>query len=108
HFRFGLPARKNPWQADTLEWATSLPPSSYNFLSLPRVESRHPLWDNPDLPESIARGEHSLTAIDHGRRETWGTDPLSGKIREIVHLPGNSWLPLIAALVLAVVCLSLL
>ncbi|WP_312935482.1 cbb3-type cytochrome c oxidase subunit I, partial [Stutzerimonas nitrititolerans] len=108
HFRFGVAAPKNPWNADTLEWATSLPPSAYNFISLPEVRDRHPLWKDPDLPDSIARGEHALTVIDHGRRETWGIDPLTGKVREIVHLPGNSWLPLIASLFLAMLCLSLL
>ncbi len=108
HFRFGLPAPKNPWHADTLEWATSLPPSAYNFVSLPDVTDRHPLWREPDLPDSIARGEHALTVIDHGRRETWGVDPLTGRIREIIHLPGNSWLPFITALFLTVLCLSLL
>ncbi|HCL76532.1 cytochrome c oxidase subunit I [Stutzerimonas nitrititolerans] len=108
HFRFGIAAPKNPWNADTLEWATSLPPSAYNFVSLPEVRDRHPLWKDPDLPDSIARGEHALTVIDHGRRETWGIDPLTGKVREIVHLPGNSWLPLIASLFLAMLCLSLL
>ncbi|WP_028241783.1 cytochrome c oxidase subunit I [Stutzerimonas azotifigens] len=108
HFRFGLPATKNPWNADTLEWATSLPPSAYNFVSLPDVSDRHPLWKDPDLPDSIARGEHRLTTIDHGRRETWGTDPLTGKVREIIHLPGNSWLPFIASVLLAGLCLSLL
>ena len=74
HFRFGQPAKANPWNADTLEWATSLPPSAYNFVSLPEIHSRHPLWDNPELPHSIARGEHALGVIDHGRRETWGTE----------------------------------
>ncbi|MDX1367077.1 cytochrome c oxidase subunit I [Pseudomonas sp.] len=108
HFRFGQPAKANPWNADTLEWATSLPPSAYNFVSLAEIHSRHPLWDNPELPQSIARGEHALGVIDHGRRETWGTDPLTGKVREIIHLPGNSWLPLIAALFIAVLCISLL
>jgi cytochrome c oxidase subunit I+III len=108
HFRFGQPAPKNPWNADTLEWATSLPPSAYNFVSLPDVTDRHPLWKDPDLPDSIARGEHALTAIDHGRRETWGSDPLTGKVREIIHLPGNSWLPFIASVFLAALCLSLL
>ena len=108
HFRFGQPAKANPWNADTLEWATSLPPSAYNFVSLAEIHSRHPLWDNPELPHSIARGEHALGVIDHGRRETWGTDPLTGKVREIIHLPGNSWLPLIAALFIAVLCISLL
>ncbi|WP_312479056.1 cytochrome c oxidase subunit I [Stutzerimonas nitrititolerans] len=108
HFRFGVAAPKNPWNADTLEWATSLPPSAYNFISLPEVRDRHPLWKDPDLPDSIARGEHALTVIDHGRRETWGIDPLTGKVREIVHLPGNSWLPFIASLFLTMLCLSLL
>src|SRR5690606_3192004 len=82
HVRFGRRAGRNPWQADTLEWATELPPSPYNFASLPRVEERHPLWSKPELGQSIAAGEHSLPAADHGRRETWGSDPLTGKIRE--------------------------
>lgn len=108
HFRFGKRAPTNPWNADTLEWATSLPPTAYNFVSLPDVTDRHPLWKDPDLPDSIARGEHALAVIDHGRRETWGSDPLTGKVREIIHLPGNSWLPFIAAVFLAMLCLSLL
>lgn len=54
HFRFGVPAPKNPWNADTLEWATSLPPSAYNFVSLPDVTDRHPLWKDPDLPDSVS------------------------------------------------------
>lgn len=108
HFRFGLPAPDNPWRADTLEWATHLPPSPYNFVSLARIDSRHPLWDAPQLPGSIARGEHALTVIDHGRRETWGVEPLTGKVREIVHLPGNSALPFLAALAIAALCLGLL
>lgn len=39
---------------------------SYNFLSLPDVNNRHPLWREPDLPQGIARGEHALVEIDHG------------------------------------------
>ncbi|HBP79536.1 MAG TPA: hypothetical protein DD685_11995, partial [Halomonas sp.] len=55
-----------------------------------------------------AEGKHSLAVASHGRREMWGTDPISGSVREIIHLPGNSWWPLFAASALAVVCLSLL
>ena len=108
HMRVGKPAGSNPWRADTLEWATTLPPASYNFNSLPDVKNRHPLWRDPGLPQSIARGEQALVEIDHGRRETWGVDALTGRVRDITHLPGNSWLPLIAALLLAGLCLSLL
>ncbi|MFA5494374.1 MAG: cytochrome c oxidase subunit I [Porticoccaceae bacterium] len=108
HFRFGRRAGENPWHADTLEWATTMPASSYNFVSLPDIRSRHPLWDDPQLPHSIAAGEHGLADIDHIRRETWGTDAVTGEVREILHLPSNSWLPLQAALLIALLCISLL
>lgn len=35
-------------------------------------------------------------------------EPLTGKVREIIHLPGNSWLPFIASCFIAIVCLGLL
>ncbi|WP_305907437.1 cytochrome c oxidase subunit I [Methylomarinum sp. Ch1-1] len=108
HFRFGRSAGANPWQADTLEWATSTPPQPYNFISLPDCAMRHPMWAQPDLQAKVAEGHYALSEIDHGRRETWGTDPITGKIREIIHLPGNSWLPLFAALALSALCISLL
>ncbi|MGR2739817.1 cytochrome c oxidase subunit I [Billgrantia sp. Q4P2] len=108
HFRFGRKAPQNPWNADTLEWAMPKPPTPYNFVSLPRLETRHPLWDHPELPRTITEGQHGLNTIDHGRRETWGSDALTGKLREVVHLPTNSWWPFFAALALAAVCICLL
>ena len=108
HFRFGRKAKPNPWGADTLEWAVSMPPNSYNFASLPEVRTRHPLWDHPDLPQTIPAGEHHLATFEHGRRETYGIDAITGKVKEIIHLPTNSWLPLQVSLFLAVVCISLL
>jgi cytochrome c oxidase subunit I+III len=108
HFRFGEKAPQNPWNADTLEWATSMPPTSYNFASLPPVISRHPLWDDPQLPFTIAAGDHDLATFEHERREILGSDSITAQTQEIIHLPGNSWLPLQSAVVLAVVCVSLL
>lgn len=108
HFRFGRLAGNNPWHADSLEWATDTPPQPYNFISLPANPTRHPMWSQPDLQATIAEGRHALSEIDHGRRETWGSDPVTGKIRDIIHLPGNSWLPFYAALALAALCISLL
>ncbi len=108
HFRYGERASHNPWHADTLEWATSMPASSYNFLSIPDIHTRHPLWESPDLPDTIAAGEHGLTEIDHVRRETYDSHPVTGKVRAVTHLPSNSWLPLLSAIMLALVCISLL
>ncbi|MAW95453.1 MULTISPECIES: cytochrome c oxidase subunit I [unclassified Leeuwenhoekiella] len=46
-------ADDNPWEAWTLEWATTSPPQLQNFTSLPPVHSRRPLWDlkHPDNPD---------------------------------------------------------
>ena len=43
--RRGKPAGDDPWDAWTLEWATTSPPAAYNFETIPEVKSRRPLWD---------------------------------------------------------------
>jgi cytochrome c oxidase subunit I len=43
--RSGPPAGDDPWQANTLEWATSSPPPPYNFDHLPEIRSERPLFD---------------------------------------------------------------
>ena len=51
--RAGARAGDDPWDAWTLEWATTSPPPEYNFESVPTVHSRRPLWDlkHPDDPD---------------------------------------------------------
>jgi cytochrome c oxidase subunit I len=52
HF-YGELAGNDPWDAWTLEWATTSPPPSYNFAEEPMVRSRRPLWDlkHPEDPD---------------------------------------------------------
>jgi cytochrome c oxidase subunit I len=49
----GKKAGDDPWDAWTLEWATTSPPAEYNFEKLPEVKSRRPLWDlkHPEDPD---------------------------------------------------------
>jgi cytochrome c oxidase subunit 1 len=50
----GAEAGPDPWDAWTLEWATTSPPANYNFATIPSVGSRRPLWDlkHPEDPDS--------------------------------------------------------
>ncbi len=49
-------AGDNPWDAPTLEWATSSPPPAYNFARIPVVGSRDPLWFDAGLNREVAQG----------------------------------------------------
>jgi cytochrome c oxidase subunit 1 len=44
-YRHGEPAADDPWDGQTLEWATSSPPPEHNFASLPPIRSERPVWD---------------------------------------------------------------
>jgi cytochrome c oxidase subunit 1 len=43
--RSGQPAGDDPWQGNTLEWATTSPPPAYNFDRLPDIRSERPVFD---------------------------------------------------------------
>ena len=101
HWRFGRPAPRDPWRAGTLEWSQATPPPSYNFVSLPEVTTRDPLWDEPGLVAKMERGQGRLPRPREGRQETLLVDPMDGRPNGILRLPGPSWWPLLAALGLA-------
>jgi len=44
--KHGKVADDDPWNADTLEWATSSPPPAYNFARIPVVHSARPLKED--------------------------------------------------------------
>ncbi|WP_311982631.1 cytochrome c oxidase subunit I [Bradyrhizobium japonicum] len=88
--RFGEVAPDNPWDASTLEWATTSPPPSYNFAMIPVVGSLHPLWDERDtLP--VADG------LRTDRRELIVTTLAAAEPQAREASPRNSIWPLLAA-----------
>ncbi len=64
--RKGKIAGDNPWDAFTLEWATTSPPPPENFNSLPEIKSRRPVWDM-NHPE-YADWKTEKTPSDKGKR----------------------------------------
>jgi len=76
--RSGEPAGDDPWDARTLEWATTSPPQVYNFAKTPVIPARDALWEHKYGPEN--------------RRITYEDDHGHG-----IHMPSNSWMPLIAS-----------
>ena len=95
--RRGVIAGPNPWDAPTLEWATSSPPPPYNFAVIPVVASRHPLWEDR-LNEGSGRSsvERGLV-LDHGR-ETIATTVLDAEPDLILKMPGDSACPFLVTL----------
>lgn len=78
--RRGRPAGDNPWDAWTLEWATTSPPPVRNFDRLPPVRSRRPLYD---------------AAQDRIKESAW--QPVT------THVPSPTYWP--ATLALGIVCI---
>lgn len=77
--RKGTPAGNDPWNARTLEWSTTSPPQVYNFAKTPVIPARDALWEHKYGPEN--------------RRITYEDDHGHG-----VHMPSQSWMPLIASI----------
>lgn len=85
-------AEDNPWDAATLEWATTSPPVVHNFDTIPDVKSRIPLWTDK-YPDVYG---HELEHGDHSDADTHAHDD-HGHHDEI-HLPNPSYWPLVVAL----------
>ena len=67
--RRGAPASGNPWDGQTLEWATTSPPPQHNFDALPPIRSERPVWD--------VRHPHPNGQHPNGQRSNQPDEPVS-------------------------------
>ena len=84
----------DPWRAPTLEWA---PAGDYALRSMPQVEARDPMWNQPGLVGEIVAGRHWLPGTATGLRETIVTGARRADLRHLIVLPGPGWMPFVAA-----------
>jgi len=106
-YRRGAPAGDNPWDAPTLEWATTSPPPPYNFAVVPTVASRHPLWED-QLQESEGRTtlKRGMT-LDQGK-EALATTALDADPERILEMPEDTYAPLLLAIGMAILFVGML
>ncbi|MGH7509455.1 MAG: cytochrome c oxidase subunit I [Gemmatimonadales bacterium] len=97
----GAPVGSDPWGADSLEWAETSPPPDAQFVRIPVVRSRYPLWDQSDLlphEPRLARQMEDLDARPARWRGTLVVSVLDAKPLAIAHVPGPTIAPLTMAL----------
>jgi heme/copper-type cytochrome/quinol oxidase subunit 1 len=115
----GKIAGNNPWDAPTLEWATSSPPPAYNFATLPEVHHRDPLWadkygaheDEEDVSVTIAGHEVGSVAVPDDEEQASYATVVRARQEEAehhVHMPNPSVYPLIAAIGFALIAFGML
>jgi cytochrome c oxidase subunit I len=105
--RAGQPAGSNPWGAPTLEWSVSSPPPAYNFLEIPVIASRYPLWEPAELAAATRSALRTELKLEHGR-ETLATSALDAEIDLVMKMPEDTIAPFVLTLGMALGFVGLL
>ncbi|HET9465440.1 MAG TPA: cytochrome c oxidase subunit I [Gemmatimonadales bacterium] len=97
----GERASDNPWDAETLDWGTTSPPPSYNFMHLPVVQGRSALWSRtPDRPV--------VTGLRTDMHEVLLTTIMDARPDARHRHPNATVMPLLAALATGVTFITLI
>jgi cytochrome c oxidase subunit 1 len=93
-YRRGALAGDNPWGASTLEWATSSPPPACNFVDLPIVHGREPLWQPRAADDPAPR---HVTGLANDTREVLVTRVSDAAPDHRDHFPAPTLWPFLSA-----------
>jgi cytochrome c oxidase subunit I+III len=102
----GAPAGANPWGGDSLEWSETSPPPDAQFVRIPVVRSRHPLWEQSDLlphEPRLARQLQDLDARPAHWRGSLVVSVLDARPLAIAHMPGPTIAPFMMAVAFLII-----
>jgi cytochrome c oxidase subunit I+III len=88
---------RNPWGAGTLEWLQEMPGKPWGVRSIPEIDSRYPIWDQPNFIRDVDEGRFYLPDAEEGRREMIVTSVIDAKPLECKRVPGPTFITLAAA-----------
>jgi cytochrome c oxidase subunit I+III len=91
-------AERNPWRAGTLEWTQEMPGKPWGIRSIPEIDSRYPLWDQPNFMRDVDEGRFYLPDAEEGERETIITSVIDAQPIQCARLPGPTFIAFWAAL----------
>jgi cytochrome c oxidase subunit 1 len=83
----GEPCGEDPWDARTLEWATSSPPPEFNFAEIPIVTNRDEWWHRKYTEDEDGR----LVRLPAGA----ATATAEPEAHHHIHMPSPSYWPLL-------------
>ena len=89
---------RNPWNAGTLEWLQEMPGKPWGVRSIPEIDSRYPLWDQPNFVRDHDEGRFYLPDAEEGRREMLITSTVDATPIQCMRIPGPTYLTLVAAI----------
>jgi cytochrome c oxidase subunit I+III len=91
-------SERNPWGAGTLEWLAEMPDKPWGVRSIPEIDSRYPLWDQPNFVRDVDEGRFYLPDAEEGKRETLVTTEIDAKPVQCLRVPGPTFLTFYAAM----------
>lgn len=92
---------RNPWNAGTLEWIQTMPPPAWGMRTIPEIDARYPLWDQPNFERDYDQGRFYLPDAEEMKRETLVTSVIDAKPQQCLRLPKSNFIGLAAAVALA-------
>ncbi len=93
-------SQRNPWQAGTLEWLAHPRGDHWGVRTVPLIESRYPIWDQPGFVKAVDEGRFFLPDADDGKRELMITSVLDARPLQVMRIGGPTVKPMLAAVTL--------